>query len=85
MWGWLKTAGVGGSAFPYEVGEMHTHQPGWSIFVLHKGKRRSDGAPVNVFVFDGSKRNPQDITIAKNALKRMKTLRHPNFLKFLDR
>jgi hypothetical protein len=36
-------------------------------------------------VFDGSKRNPQDITIAKNALKRMKTLRHPNFLKFLDR
>lgn len=57
-----------------------------SVFTLHKGRRKADLAPVTVFVFDGSKAgNAGALPVAKNAVKRMKTLKHPNFLKFIDR
>eukprot|EP00124_Ichthyophonus_hoferi_P002217 Ihof_evm6s142 gene=Ihof_evmTU6s142 len=80
MWSWLKMAGPG-TNLPYEIGEALPcqHDPLWT---LHSGKRKADDTDVSIFVFDGKNNNMMHV--AKNALKRAKTLKHPNFLRFID-
>ena len=46
---------------------------------------QDDGSPVSVFEFNAntpSKRN--QLPLAKNALRKLRTIRHPDVLKFLD-
>lgn len=56
------------------------------IWALHRGKSKENGEPSLVFHFDAAKagtnaaRNQQ---LAKTGLMRLKTLRHPDILKFL--
>ncbi len=45
--------------------------------------KQADGASFSALVFDAQK-NAAHIDLAKNALKRMKTLRHPNVLPYID-
>eukprot|EP01134_Creolimax_fragrantissima_P007322 CFRG7322T1 len=82
MWSWIKSSGIAGSDIPYEIGEPCKNLTP-SIWSIHEGRKKEDGSPVTVFIFDG-KTKPKLMTIAKTALKRAKTLRHPNFLKLID-
>ncbi|KAI9328976.1 armadillo-type protein [Obelidium mucronatum] len=60
------------------VGELSP--AGWQ---LHKASKA--GAEASVFVFDSAKPgNKERLFLAKNALKRSKTLRHPGLLSFVD-
>jgi SCY1-like protein 1 len=43
---------------------------------------QDDSSLVSVFEFDGTKRNL--LPLAKNALRKLRTVRHPDVLKFLD-
>ena len=42
------------------------------------------GEPVSIFAFDVKAASDTQVQTAKSSLKRIKTLRHPNILTFLD-
>ncbi|KAL9646531.1 hypothetical protein ABK040_006525 [Willaertia magna] len=68
--------------FPYEIEEQYSETFLWKLF---KGKRRSDGEIVTIFKFDFDSNTPYDkIELAKASLKRLRGLRHPNVISFLD-
>ena len=53
---------------------------GGGVFVLHSGTRKSGGIPVSVFVCSENDK----FSSAVNAVKRLKTLRHPSVVTFAD-
>jgi hypothetical protein len=53
---------------------------GSGVFALHGGTRKSNGTPVSVFVCSESDK----FGSAVNAVKRLKTLRHPSVVTFAD-
>ncbi|KAI9559706.1 hypothetical protein GHT06_013711 [Daphnia sinensis] len=71
--------------FGYEILEQLTGTEEYMLWKLHKGKKKGTGEPVSVFILD-AKTNGSDtqIELAKSALKRLKTLRHPNILTYVD-
>lgn len=46
---------------------------------------QDDSSLVSVFAFDGSSPSSRDrLPLAKNALKKLKTIRHPNIITYVD-
>lgn len=45
---------------------------------------QTSGEPVSVFVYEVAQGTDQQTQLAKAAFKRMKTLRHPNILAYVD-
>jgi len=74
---------VQGRDFPYEAKETISTYEGKTLWKLQTGARKSDKAPVSIFSFD-CKKNASKVAVANNNLKRLKTLRHPNILAFMD-
>lgn len=72
------------SSFPYEVGEPIHGFESKSIFSLHKAKRKGTNEEVSVFVYDIKTGSETKLEIARALLKRLKTLRHPSILQYLD-
>ncbi|XP_059478001.1 N-terminal kinase-like protein [Neocloeon triangulifer] len=71
--------------FPFEIGEVvwNDLDRGRSLWSIHKGKKKSSGDEVSVFSFD-AKTGAQLFELAKGAMKRFKTLRHPYILPYFD-
>lgn len=87
MWSFFSRAA--GSDFPYEVGEVVSGFEAKSIFSLHKGRRKGvtandSAADVSIFVYDIKTGSDVKLEIARALLKRLKTLRHPSILQYLD-
>lgn len=56
-----------------------------TIYTLYEATKRDDGSPVSVFEFDftdASKRSTKPLAL--NALRKLRTTRHPDVLKFMD-
>ncbi|CAD6994443.1 unnamed protein product [Ceratitis capitata] len=70
--------------FPYDIGEQVPGFESHSIWTLHKAKRKGTQEEVSVFVYDIRGGSEGKCEIAKAALKRLKTLRHPSILQYLD-
>lgn len=71
--------------FPYEIGEPVQQFDSRSIWSLHRGKRKGgSNEEVSVFVYDIKNGTDVKLELAKAAVKRLKTLRHPSILQFLD-
>ncbi|XP_059154679.1 N-terminal kinase-like protein [Physella acuta] len=70
--------------FHYDIGEKVLGLEDKSIWTLHRGKKKGSGDPVSIFAFDVKGSSEALIQTAKASLKRLKTLRHPNILTFLD-
>ncbi|KAJ8405170.1 hypothetical protein AAFF_G00321610 [Aldrovandia affinis] len=68
--------------FNYEI-LPDTQEPS-GIWTLHRGKRKTTGEPVSVFMFEVTSGAEVQTPLAKAAFKRMKTLRHPNILAYVD-
>ncbi|KAM9741587.1 N-terminal kinase-like protein [Menidia menidia] len=68
--------------FSYEILPDSPEKSG--IWTLHRGKRKTTGEPVSVFVYEMAQGTEQQTQLAKAAFKRMKTLRHPNILAYVD-
>uniref|UniRef100_A0A665XG12 N-terminal kinase-like protein n=1 Tax=Echeneis naucrates TaxID=173247 RepID=A0A665XG12_ECHNA len=68
--------------FAYEI--IPDTQEKSGIWSLHRGKRKTSGEPVSVFVYEVAQGTEQQTQLAKAAFKRMKTLRHPNILAYVD-
>ncbi|XP_014372155.2 N-terminal kinase-like protein [Papilio machaon] len=70
--------------FPYEVGDPIPGLEDRSVWSLHKGKKRGTQDEVSIFLFDVQKNSETLFDIAKASLKKLKTMRHPSLLHYLD-
>lgn len=68
--------------FNYEILPENHEKSG--IWTLSRGKRKTTGEPVSVFVYEVSQGTEEQTQLAKAAFKRTKTLRHPNVLSYVD-
>lgn len=72
----------------YTVGapfDIH-HRSSSIIWQIHHGTKRDDGSSCTILIFDSAS-DPNDkakLIIAKNAARKLRTLRHPDVLKLLD-
>ncbi|XP_018409826.1 PREDICTED: N-terminal kinase-like protein [Nanorana parkeri] len=79
MWFWSRDPA---RDFPYDVtGEREELPGGWGI---QRGKKKAGGDLVSVFTYDIRPGADEQTQAAKAALKRIKTLRHPNILSYVD-
>ncbi|KAM4617391.1 N-terminal kinase-like protein [Discoglossus pictus] len=79
MWFWSRDPA---RDFPYDVtGEREELPGGWGI---QKGKRKAGGDAVSVFTYEIRPGAEEQTQAAKTALKRIKTLKHPNILSYVD-
>ncbi|KAJ9114995.1 hypothetical protein QFC22_005323 [Naganishia vaughanmartiniae] len=91
----LQSTGV---TFPFQIGDRISLGPGDTasfdnqvIWDIRSAVKKDDGTPVTLFVFDvtaqstssGKDRKAQ-FQLAKNALKKLRTIRHPNILRYID-
>lgn len=70
-----------GPAFPYAFGERADIDQ--SIWTLHNGTKREDGSRCSIFSFDAVA-NKSRLPLARNALRKLRTIRHPGVIKVLD-
>ncbi|KAI1394956.1 ARM repeat-containing protein [Hypoxylon fuscum] len=70
-----------GPPFPYTFGDKVDVDA--SIWTLYNGTRRADGSNCSIFSFDVAA-NKARLPLAKNALKKLRTMRHPGVIKVLD-
>ncbi|KAK4138828.1 ARM repeat-containing protein [Trichocladium antarcticum] len=77
----VASAMAKGPPFPYTFGDKVDLDP--SIWTLYNGTRREDGSDCSIFSFD-IPANRSALPLAKNALKKLRTLRHPGVIKVLD-
>ncbi|KAL2157722.1 hypothetical protein VTH06DRAFT_5205 [Thermothelomyces fergusii] len=70
-----------GPPFPYSFGDKVDMDP--SIWTLYNGTKREDGSNCSIFSFDITA-NRSALPLAKNALKKLRTLRHPGVIRVLD-
>ncbi|XP_054759531.2 N-terminal kinase-like protein [Lytechinus pictus] len=82
MWSFLSRDPT--RSFPFEIGEKVDGLEDKSIWTLHHGKRKANGEPVSVFIVDLKSHSESIAQLAKSAHKRLKTLRHPNVLLYVD-
>ncbi|KAM7223370.1 Armadillo-type fold [Rhypophila decipiens] len=70
-----------GPPFPYTFGDKVDLDP--SIWILYNGTKREDGSDCSIFSFDIAA-NRSSLPLARNAVKKLRTLRHPGVIKVLD-
>ncbi|KAB8227742.1 armadillo-type protein [Aspergillus alliaceus] len=70
-----------GSSFPYSLGDRVDISD--SIWTLHNATKRDDSSACSVFTFDIAS-NKSRLPLAKNAVRKSRTLRHPGVIKVLD-
>ena len=74
------------ASFAYEIGEkisgLDSSQSIWSI---HEGKlKKAPHTKATVFVYDVKAGSDVSTEVAKNCLKRIRTLRHPNIVTYVE-
>ncbi|KAF2471608.1 ARM repeat-containing protein [Lindgomyces ingoldianus] len=70
-----------GPAFGYSFGDRVDVDE--SIWTLYNGTKRDDGSKCSIFSFDVSA-NKSRLPLARNAVRKLRTLRHPGVVKVLD-
>lgn len=68
----------------YEIGEQIPGFSERSIWTLFEAKKKGTREPLSIFRFDIKDPSSPLIERAKQSLKRIKTLRHPSILKYVD-
>ncbi|KAI9882873.1 MAG: hypothetical protein M1823_005382 [Watsoniomyces obsoletus] len=71
-----------GPPFPYTIGERVDVEP--TLWTVHNGTKREDGSPCTILCCNLDPKRPQWSQLASNAVKKLRTLRHPAILKILD-
>lgn len=85
LWSLIGKIGTGAAQnFPYEIGDKVGNLEDKSVWTLHDGKKKGTGEIVSVFVHDVKQSSEDKVQTAKLALRRLKTLRHPNILRYID-
>ncbi|KAK5273049.1 Nuclear aminoacylation-dependent tRNA export pathway component [Exophiala xenobiotica] len=69
------------SSFPVTIGDRI--DAGESIWVVHNGVKKDDNTPCCLFTFDINKDKAR-LPLAKNAARKLRTLRHPGVVRVID-
>ncbi|PHH59976.1 hypothetical protein CDD81_2335 [Ophiocordyceps australis] len=77
----VASAMAQGPPFAYSFGDRVDVDE--SIWTLYNGTKREDGSDCSIFAFD-IPANKGRLPLAKNALKKLRTMRHPGVIKVLD-
>ncbi|GIL75242.1 hypothetical protein Vretifemale_5022, partial [Volvox reticuliferus] len=72
----------GGYSFPYVTEEPY--DSAWGQWTHFRGKSKDDNSPVSIFKISSANANDAILVCARNGVKRLKMLRHPNILAFKD-
>ncbi|KAH8693277.1 kinase family protein [Talaromyces proteolyticus] len=70
-----------GSSLPFSLGDRVDSSD--ALWTLHNATKRDDGSNCSVFTFDANS-NRSRLPLAKNAMRKFRTLRHPGVVKVLD-
>lgn len=70
--------------FSYEIGDIVVNFENKSLWALHKGRKKGSLDNVSVFIFDIKNNTEYNLELAKASIKRLKTLRHPSMLQYVD-
>ncbi|KAM4847411.1 N-terminal kinase-like protein isoform 7-T7 [Urocitellus parryii] len=70
--------------FPFELSPEAPEGSPPGPWVLHRGRKKATGSLVSIFVYDVKPGAEEQTQVAKAAFKRLKTLRHPNILAYID-
>ncbi|GBF94506.1 hypothetical protein Rsub_07040 [Raphidocelis subcapitata] len=73
----------GGPALNYNVDEVPYPQA-WGCWTHHPATSREDGSPASVFKLSVADPNDRKLAAARNGVRRLKMLRHPNILTYKD-
>lgn len=68
----------------YDIGEHVTSYDGKSIWTLFKARKKGSNEPLSIFRIDFRDPSSALVDRAKQSLKRIKTLRHPSILKYVN-
>ncbi|WVR00194.1 hypothetical protein IAU59_007336 [Kwoniella sp. CBS 9459] len=86
----LQSTGV---SFPFSIGErIPGIDASSSIWEIREGVKRDDGTLLTLFIYDstlppyqpGGKDRKVLMQLARNALKKLRTIRHPDVVKYID-
>jgi SCY1-like protein 1 len=80
--GLTALTGFGGTAFPYNVDEAYPDS--WGHWVHHSGSSKEDGSLVSIFKIASEDPSDRKLIAARNGVKRLKMVRHPNILQFKE-
>ncbi|KAH7616919.1 putative inactive serine/threonine-protein kinase scy1 [Nannochloris sp. 'desiccata'] len=72
----------GGVVLPFELGEPHSSA--WGQWTHYRGTLTADDSPCSVFRISAVNKDEPRLRSARNGVKRLRTLRHPNILAFKD-
>ncbi|KAH6561544.1 hypothetical protein BASA50_009539 [Batrachochytrium salamandrivorans] len=75
-----------GSQLPtllFSIGPQSAVQPTESLWTLHSGIKKDDQQSISVFIFNCTLHKDK-LALAQNALRRAKTIRHPDILRYID-
>ena len=76
----LKSALSNTPTLTFTIGEQVSQS---SIWTIHSGILKADKSAVSVFMFDVQK-NRDKLGLARNFLKRVKSIRHPTIPKYIE-
>lgn len=76
--------------FPYDINQQAIITDTSSVWTICKGRRKGGAATagtnddITIFIYDIKSGNDQKLELARSFVKRVKTLRHPGLLLFID-
>ncbi|RPD63710.1 ARM repeat-containing protein [Lentinus tigrinus ALCF2SS1-6] len=74
-----------GLNLPFSLGPKVTSFENRTIWSLYDGTKRDDGTLVSVFEFEANTPAKKNLLpLAKNGLRKLRTIRHPDVLKFME-
>ena len=74
----------GGTSLPFELGEQFPQAFSFGSWQHHRGTSRADGSSVSVFRLAAPGKSDARLDAGRNAVRRLRTLRHPNVLGFKE-
>ncbi|GAB2220726.1 hypothetical protein Droror1_Dr00008395 [Drosera rotundifolia] len=80
--GVVAGSGSGVKDLPYNIGVPYSSA--WGSWTHHRGTSKEDGSPVSIFSLSGSSAQDGHLAAGRNGVKRLRTVRHPNILSFLN-
>ncbi|KAI0674764.1 ARM repeat-containing protein [Trametes maxima] len=74
-----------GLTLPFSLGHKVTSFENRTLWSLYDATKRDDSSPVSVFEFEANTPAKKNLLpLAKNALRKLRTVRHPDVLKFME-
>jgi SCY1-like protein 1 len=81
----LTSALSKGPPFPYTFNEKIVSNYSHGVFTLFNGTKRDDGSACSIFSFEATTPTlVRVMPLAKNALRKLRTLRHPGVVRVLE-